>query len=192
MGMLTVTPLLMIFLTQYKENRMRFDSERYHSEMEMYKRELEQRQLQFRKEMTEMSYRISRMSADSINISDTQLRNELRFSKIESNIEKHTEITTALRQAINPLNPDEVLTIARLKDGLSDLGKKIAELENNINVRQQYFEDSIKREMASSNNSTTLILVVLIPLVFNFLYTVWKDFRKPAKNETQQMPNANN
>ena len=118
-------------------------------------------------------------------IDKIQKINELRFIQIESNLERQSEITTALRQAINPLNPDEVLTIARLKDGISDINKRISELENNINVRQQYFEDSIKREMASSNNSTTLILVVLIPLVLNFLYTLWKDYRKPDKEKSE-------
>lgn len=128
---------------------------------------------------------ITRNTDSTQSIDKTQKINELRFIQIESNIERQNEITTALRQAINPLNPDEVLTIARLKDGISDINKRITELENNINVRQQYFEDSIKREMASSNNSTTLIIVVLIPLILNFLYTLWKDFRKPDKEKNK-------
>ena len=186
-GIFTVIPLMMILYTQLRENRVRLDdtTERYRKEITELEQELRHR--------TEMLYRIERikMSADSTqNIDDAQKRNEIRFVRIEGNIEKQTEIITALRQAINPLKPDEVLTIARLQDGIIDLNKNVTELENNINVRLQYFEDSIKREMTSSNNSTTLILVVLIPLVLNFLYTVWKDFRKPEKNETQQMPNA--
>ena len=40
------------------------------------------------------------------------------------------------------------------------------------------FEDYILREKESSNRATNLILVVIIPLVLNFLYTVWKDFKK--------------
>lgn len=108
---------------------------------------------------------------------------DLRISKIEIEFKKQTEITTSLRQAINPIKPDEILTIARLKDEIVELNKNVSTLNDNLKIRQDNFEDSIKREISTSNNSTTLILVVLIPLVLNFLYTVWKDFKKPDKKE---------
>ncbi len=99
----------------------------------------------------------------------------LRIDKLEIS-------TTALRQSINPINPDEILTIARLKDEILELKNTVLMLDENLLIRQQNFEESIKREISSSNNSTTLILVVLIPLVFNFLYSVWKDFKKDNNN----------
>lgn len=102
----------------------------------------------------------------------------LKLKTLEDNINKQTEITTSLRQAINPLKPEEVLTIVRLKDQIDELNKILKNLDQNLKDRQQNFEDSIKRELSAYNQSTTLILVVLLPLVINFLYTVWKDFRE--------------
>jgi len=108
---------------------------------------------------------------------------DLRLTALQDSINKQSEITTSLRQAIDPLKPDEVLTIVRLKDQIVDLNKDLKNLEESQKDRQQTFEDSIKRETSSSNQSTTLILVVLIPLVLNFVYTVWKDFRKSDKDK---------
>jgi hypothetical protein len=42
-------------------------------------------------------------------------------------------------------------------------------------AQQKIFQESILREIKSSNDSTTLILVVLVPLVLNFLYILWID-----------------
>lgn len=118
-----------------------------------------------------------------VNTTEHQKILDLRISKIENELNQQTEITTSLRQAINPIKPDEILTIARLKDEITELNKNVSTLNDNLKIRQDNFEDSIKREISTSNNSTTLILVVLIPLVLNFLYTVWKDFKKPEKKE---------
>lgn len=83
-----------------------------------------------------------------------------------------------LRQSINPINPDEVLTIVRLKDEIVDLKEDLVSYKEKMDNQQSEFRDFILREKETSNRATNLILVVLIPLVINFLYTVWKDLKK--------------
>ena len=83
-----------------------------------------------------------------------------------------------LRQSINPINPNEILTIARLKDEVIEIKENFSSYKERVDGQQAEFRDYILREKETSNRSTNLILVVLVPLVINFLYTVWKDFRK--------------
>lgn len=108
-----------------------------------------------------------------------------KFSSIDSKQNFVEDKINELRQAINPLKPDEVLTIARLKDDIINLNKDFSSLSENQKSKQKAFEESVRQEMNSSNQSTTLIIVILTPLVLNFLYTVWKDFKKPDKKEKE-------
>lgn len=120
-------------------------------------------------------------SANTVSSAPNSLN--IRLASTESKLEEVSNKTEALRQAINPLKPEEVLTIARLKDELIKMNQNFDTLEENLKSSQEKFEASIRSEQNSSNQSTTLILVVIIPLILNFLYTVWKDFKKPIKSE---------
>ncbi|MCI5196711.1 MAG: hypothetical protein D3919_10900 [Candidatus Electrothrix sp. AW5] len=106
----------------------------------------------------------------------------VKFKKIEERIEEVSQQTLALRQAINPLKPEEILTIARLTDQVSLLKNDFEQIEKSLFREMDAFYKSILRELETRNNSTNLILIVLIPLVINFLYTLWKDIR--TKKET--------
>ncbi|SHN27242.1 hypothetical protein [Mucilaginibacter sp. OK098] len=106
------------------------------------------------------------------------LNDELKFEQLEAEIYKLNQSTIGLRQAINPFKPDEVLTIARLKDEVNKIRDQVNGLTSQNATRQQIFEDSVKRELDSADKNTYLVLAVLIPLVLNFLYTVWKDNKK--------------
>lgn len=123
---------------------------------------------------------------DSLPIPDNLLQQSAfsgKLKEVESKIEKVEQSTLALRQAVNPLKPEEVLTIARLTDEIVALKKDYTELKNTTRKDQDSFEQSMLREAKSSNQSTMLILVVLIPLVLNFLYTVWKDLKETNKEK---------
>ncbi|HFG2075559.1 TPA: hypothetical protein ACGF30_001721 [Vibrio cholerae] len=106
-----------------------------------------------------------------------------KITNLEAKIENINAQTIGLRQAINPTKPDEILTIARLTDEVKFLKTDLDKIEKNMVAQQKAFQDSILRELKSSNDSTTLILVVLLPLVLNFLYTVWKDFKVSAQKK---------
>ncbi|EGR1045597.1 hypothetical protein [Vibrio cholerae] len=108
-----------------------------------------------------------------------------KITNLEAKIENINAQTIGLRQAINPTKPDEILTIARLTDEVKFLKTDLDKIEKNMVAQQKAFQDSILRELKSSNDSTTLILVVLLPLVLNFLYTVWKDFKVSAQKKEQ-------
>ena len=123
-----------------------------------------------------MLERISSVDSKSSDLSKISLSE--KFSEIDERIKKIENSSMALRQAINPKNPEEILTIARLTDDLSALREKLNDLEVTLSKNLTVFQKSIIREITSANNSNTLILAVLIPLVLNFLYTVWKDFRE--------------
>lgn len=108
-----------------------------------------------------------------------------KFKEIEQRIEQVSQQTLALRQAINPIKPDEVLTIARLKDEVSALKIDFEQVEKSLVREMEVFQKSVLREAKASNSATNLILVVLIPLVLNFLYTLWKDL-KAEKGSTSE------
>ena len=111
-----------------------------------------------------------------------------KLGRLETRIEEVSDQTLGLRQAINPTKPDEVLKIARITDEINSLKNKLKSAEKNIVEQQKIFQESILREMKASNDSTTLILMVLFPLVMNFLYTVWKDIKdkKLITNQNKQ------
>ncbi|EGR0790352.1 hypothetical protein EWS92_22435 [Vibrio vulnificus] len=108
-----------------------------------------------------------------------------KLTNLEAKIKNVSDQTIGLRQAINPTKPDEILKIARLTDEVRVLRSELTKVEKNVVAQQKAFQDSILRELKSSNDSTTLILVVLLPLVLNFLYTVWKDFKVSAQAKEQ-------
>ncbi len=119
-----------------------------------------------------------------------QLESKFNF-KIADLSNKINDLNTryfALQQAINPLKPEEVLTIVRLKDEIIQLNKILISVNEKLEREQAIFEKSIIRELEKSDKSTILILVILIPLVLNFLYTVWKDYRE---NKTKVVEEQN-
>jgi len=96
----------------------------------------------------------------------------VKIFELENRVKEQDTTILGLRQALNPFKPDEVLTIARIKDEVNKLKDANSSLTNQDLTRQQNFEDSIKRELDNSSKNSYLILAVLIPLVLNFLYTV--------------------
>ncbi len=129
---------------------------------------------------------VSSASSDgtpNLRVEEKYLKLEKDIHSITNQISKFENQNLALRQAINPINPEEVLTIARLSDEVKDIRDDFNSLKLNIDTKQNEFRDYILREKETSNKATNLILVVLIPLVLNFLYTVWKDLRKNKESE---------
>ncbi len=111
-----------------------------------------------------------------INVTSLLNSNQQRLSSLNLQFE-------GLRQAINPSNPEEILTIARLKDEIITQKQDLINFKQSILEKQEQFIGYILREKESSNRGNNLIMVVLIPLVLNFLYTVWKDMKKDKKEE---------
>jgi DNA repair exonuclease SbcCD ATPase subunit len=118
--------------------------------------------------------------------STTKIKTEADVKKVLDNLntklEKHDQQIKALRQAINPLRPEEVLTIARLKDAIDLLTTKIVEFEKEIDKKQDTFKSSVLRELDASSKTTNWLFVLLIPLIINLLYSIWKD-RKEGKGK---------
>lgn len=110
---------------------------------------------------------------------------EIKLKDLEGKIAKINDEIMGLRQAINPLNPDEILTIARLKDSINNLSTNLQKLEVNIAKGQEEFRKSVLRELDASGKAMNLVLIVLIPLVLNLLYSIWKD-RKEIKKVTSE------
>jgi hypothetical protein len=102
---------------------------------------------------------------------------EQKVKDLDQRISTVQDQTLGLRQAINPTKPDEVLTIARLTDETKLIKKDLDTFQNTLIAQQKIFQESVLREIGTADRSTNLILIVLVPLVANFLYTVWKDFR---------------
>lgn len=110
-----------------------------------------------------------------------------KLQLLDDKISNLNNSLNALRQSINPLKPEEVLTIVRLQDEVKFIKESIEETKNKLENDQHNFERAIIRELEASNRSTNLILVVLIPLVSNFLYSVWRDRREEKiKKESEK------
>lgn len=117
---------------------------------------------------------------DSVKISSesekyTRLKIELLNLKVEFDLMNANQL--ALRQAINPKNPEEVLTIARLTDDLAALRKDFTDLKSTLLQDQNQFRDYILREKESNSGLILLILAALLPIILGSIYTVWKDYQ---------------
>lgn len=106
-----------------------------------------------------------------------------KFNEIDDKIKKIDEKTIALRQAINPFKPDEVLTIARLKDEVSIVKNRLEYIYDALKKDQDNFKSSVVREIEASGKSTYLILLVLGSFALNFLYSAWKDLKEEKKEK---------
>lgn len=107
-----------------------------------------------------------------------------QINKIEKKLNEIDDRTIALKQAINPYRPEEVLTVVRVKDEVNILKNRIEQIYDMLKREQDNFKNAVAREIDATGKSVYLILIVLIPLVFNFLYTtVWKDFREQKKEK---------
>ncbi len=101
---------------------------------------------------------------------------------MDKKIENIDNKVNSLREAINPYRPEEILTVVRVKDEITILKTKIEQINDMVKREQDNFKNAVAREIDATSKSMYLILIVLIPLVFNFLYTtVWKDFRENKK-----------
>ncbi len=97
---------------------------------------------------------------------------------LRTQVDQINEQTIGLRQALNPMKPEEVLTIARLTDIISNLNSRIDQVEKEMDEKHRIFRESVIRELEASNKATTWLFVVIIPLVLNLLYSIWKDRRE--------------
>ena len=113
---------------------------------------------------------------------DLELRGlSAEISEFRGRIDQIAESTLALRQAINPKNPEEILTIARLTDQLQSVERKIEKLDDELAKRHIAFTRGVTRELDATSRATNLLMVALIPLVLNLAYQIWKDRRMPKK-----------
>jgi len=107
-----------------------------------------------------------------------------RIEELALDVEKNSESYIALRQSLNPINPDEVLTIVRMMDEV----KSLKEVQNNFEKRVEENMKSIGQNVIyrseSSDKTANIILLVLVPIIINFLYTVWKDYKKDKPETT--------
>lgn len=121
-------------------------------------------------------------------LTQDSMPNDFSFNKkigdLNQRIFKLEEQTKGLRQAINPLNPEEVLTIARLNDGLKNIELKQNTLTKDIESKFDSFKTSVIRELDASSKSINWLFLVLIPLVMNLLYSMWQERKK--KNESKE------
>ena len=85
----------------------------------------------------------------------------------------------------NLLKPDEVVTIVRLKDELSSIQKDQVELKNELTREQENFKAIINNKVEAADKSTNLIFVVLLPIVLNFVYQVYRDRKDTSRKQEQ-------
>lgn len=107
-----------------------------------------------------------------------------KLKKLEQQIANINERTLALRQAINPIKPEEVITIARLRDEIMVLKDKVDKIPDELKKENDNFRIAVLREIDAAGKSTNYIWLVLIPLVLNLMWSVFKDIREEKKDKT--------
>ena len=134
-----------------------------------------------------LEQRIDRIVASDSQINDSGITFKFQnmYAELNSKMNKLSEQTLGIRQAISPLKPDEVLTIARLREAIDLVNKNQSRLESDLNQKMEDFKSSVLREIGSMSKTFTWLFVVLIPLVLNLIYTMWKD-RRESKSKPQQ------
>ena len=179
-----IATVAMAFAVQSMHTSLDIDRNRLSQELHQLK-ELEAQIDILRKYQDELNSTVS-----SIVSSSTTIRTDADVKKALDNLnfrlESHEDKIQALRQAIDPLRPDEVLTIARLKDSIDVLSRKISELEEGVDAKHDTFKSSVIRELDASSKATNWLFIVLIPLVVNLLYSIWKDRKQSRDKETSK------
>jgi len=193
-GVISLVAAIFAIYTQFVDVRDKLSDRR---EAEQMQRVIAEERLRHSEEQLEVykqqfkSLIDEKLTLADEDVSKLSIANKLQT--LNDRLAKVDELTLALRQAINPLNPEEVLTIARLTDEVKSLKAEYSGLEVAIKEKHTEFSNSILRELKSSNDATNLILVVLIPLLLNFLYTIWKDFKVERREESsnnQSLPDS--
>ena len=111
--------------------------------------------------------------------------NQKIFESFNLKLTELNEQVTGLRQAIDPIKPEEVLTIVRLKDTVELIILQVNKLEKELDKKHENFKSAVIRELDASTRATNWLFVVLVPVVLNLLYSIWKD-RKDSKDKTPQ------
>ena len=115
---------------------------------------------------------------DSSRVYEEIIRLRITLSSMSDSIKKNSESYLALRQSLNPINPDEVLTIARIMDEVKKLNERQNNFEKRVEDNLRSVSQNVLYRAESSDKTTNIILLVLVPIIINFLYTVWKDYKK--------------
>lgn len=103
------------------------------------------------------------------------IRLQLQLKRLEDSLSIIATQSEGLRQAINPIHPEEVLTIARLGDRLSQMTSDIKDFEERTQKQQEMFRQSINRDVNRIDNLTILMIVALVPVFFQFISNFWRD-----------------
>lgn len=113
------------------------------------------------------------------------LQQELK--NIQQGIALVDERQTAIRQAISPTNPEEILTIARLTDAVNLLAERIDRQDEELERKQIEFRQSIIRELEKDDQISLLLISTIFLFLLNFLFQGWKD-RKEKKAAAAPKP----
>lgn len=118
----------------------------------------------------------------------TEANTQARVAALEMEFEHLQEVQQGLRQALNPISPEEVLTIARLNDEVKRLSGSLQRSLDDLAEDQEEFQTAVRREIDASDKTLNLVLVVLVPLVLNLLYSFWQDRRREVRAEKADKP----
>ncbi|MDW3195272.1 MAG: hypothetical protein R8G66_23050 [Cytophagales bacterium] len=110
----------------------------------------------------------------------------LEINSVEERVDKNFEDFKALRQALNPINPDEVLTIARMMDEIKSIQEQQSNFEKRIENNLESISRNVLYRTESADKTTNVILLVLAPILLNFFYAIWKDYKKEKPKEKEK------
>ncbi|MEM1202945.1 MAG: hypothetical protein AAGN66_06925 [Acidobacteriota bacterium] len=97
-------------------------------------------------------------------------------SELEARLDRLSSEVETLRGALDPTK-EEVLTVLRLKDRIIELEEEREEFEDQMMDRYKELSASMEARVKVASDSVKWLLLVVIPLVINLVYSIWKDVR---------------
>jgi hypothetical protein len=134
-------------------------------------RRLRQMQLDRDRFLDSVSARLG--AADSSTVAVAALAAQVR--RLNARVDTATQQTLALRQAITPTHPDEVLTVARLRDQVVGIQSRLEDVRSSTRTDQETFRAFVLRELDTTRELTRVIMGAVFAQALAMLYTAWRE-----------------
>lgn len=158
--------------------------------------------IQYRMNLDSVNQMVGKLASQSLefkqlikkidSITKTELSNvqiSLEFEKLNNELLNLDDNLNELKRSLNPDKIEDILLISRMQDRLIQVQQNQKLQFESIIARMENFQSSVIAQTESQKTSVNFLLIVLIPLILNASYTIWKDYKK-EKEETESKNNS--
>lgn len=106
-----------------------------------------------------------------------------KVAALEKSVDSLSTQTIGLRQAINPTNPEEILTIARLGDQISSISAQQRELSSTVDKQLSVLRQDMQSNLTWMTTFQIGIFTTILPLFFSFVSGGFRSSRNTSREE---------